>query len=90
MNFTFYATVWALVALAAGGLALYRKLISMREEDSLHLGPGTERIATEQAALAGKLDAIDRLGVTLTVIAAVAGVILVAAYLYMGWLATGG
>jgi hypothetical protein len=85
MNFTLYAALWALVGLATGGLALYRKLISMSEEDYVHLAPGTEGIAAKQAALAGRLNSIDRWGVTLTVITAVAGAVLGAAYLYMGW-----
>lgn len=88
MNFTPYVVLWALIALATGGLALYRKLIAMNEDDYIHLAPGAERFTTKQVALTGKLDVIDRWGKVLTVITAVAGVVLGAAYLYVAWVAT--
>ncbi len=87
MNFTAYVVLWAVVALTTAGLALYRKLIAMNEDDYIHLAPGAERFAAKQVALAGKLDVIDRLGKTLTVITVVAGLAIGAAYLYLAWVA---
>lgn len=88
MNFILYLAFWAVAALATAGLALYRKLIAMNEDDYIHLAPGAERFAAKQVALAGKLDAIDRLGKILTVITVVAGVAIGAAYLYLAWVAS--
>jgi hypothetical protein len=78
--------IWAILAIATLGLALYRKLISAGEEDLIHLGPGEERQIPEQVALAGKLKAVDRWGKTLTVITVAIGLVMAAVYLYQGFL----
>ncbi|MGB6943383.1 MAG: hypothetical protein WBE37_13360 [Bryobacteraceae bacterium] len=78
--------IWAILAIATLGLALYRKLISAGEEDLIHLGPGEERQIPEQVALAGRLKAVDRWGKTLTIITVAIGLILAAVYLYQAFL----
>ncbi len=78
--------IWAILAIATLGLALYRKLISAGEEDLIHLGPGEERQIPEQVALAGKLKAVDRWGKTLTIITVAIGLVLAAIYLYQAFL----
>ncbi len=78
--------IWAILAIATLGLALYRKLISASEEDLIHLGPGEERQIPEQVALAGKLKAIDRWGKTLTMITVAIGLVMAAIYLYQAFL----
>lgn len=78
--------IWAILAIATLGLALYRKLISAGEEDLIHLGPGEERQIPEQVALAGKLKAVDHWGKTLTVITVAIGLVMAAVYLYQAFL----
>ncbi len=78
--------IWAILAIATLGLALYRKLISAGEEDLIHLGPGEERQIPEQVALAGRLKAVDRWGKTLTIITVAIGLVMAAVYLYQGFL----
>jgi hypothetical protein len=87
MNFTPYLVLWAVLALTAAGLALYRKFIAMDEDDYIHLAPGGERIAAKQVKMAGKLDTIDFWGKAVTGITVITGVIIGAAYLYTGWVA---
>ncbi len=78
--------IWAILAIATLGLALYRKLISAGEEDLIHLGAGEERQIPEQVALAGRLKAVDRWGKMLTMITVAIGLVMAAIYLYQGFL----
>lgn len=85
-NLTPAVVIWAILAIATLGLALYRKLVSAGEEDLVHLGPGEERHIPEQVALASKLKGIDRWGKILTVITVAVGLAMAALYLYQAWL----
>jgi hypothetical protein len=78
--------VWLVIGLATAGLALYRKLLSMREEDVIHLAAGEERLIPKQAELAHKMDVIDVWGKGLTVATVGIGLVLAALYLYNAWL----
>jgi len=81
----FALVVWLAIASAVVGLAVFRKLISRNEDDSLHVGSGDGARVAEQAALAHRLDVVDKWGKTLTVIAAATGVVLVAAAVFEAW-----
>ena len=61
MNFNLlpYAIFWAVLALRGFDLIVYRKSVSSREDDSIHL-EGT--MPAEQVALAHRLALIDRWG----------------------------
>ena len=85
MNFTPYVVLWVLFGLVTTGLALYRKLVSMKEDVYLHLGPVGAQAIPKQVASAGKLNVIDRWGETLTVATVAFGLILAAVYLYTAW-----
>ncbi len=85
-NLTPVVVIWAVLAIATLGLALYRKLVSASEEDLVHLGPGEERQIPGQVALATKLVGIDRWGKVLTVITIAVGFTVAALYLYQAWL----
>ena len=86
MSFTPYVVFWLILGFATLGLALYRKLISLKEEDYLHLAPGEEKLILKQEALAHRLNVVDRWGETLTVVTLVFGLILAGAYMYQEWL----
>ena len=74
--------VWTVLGLATLGLALYRKVLAMREDPYVHLDEGEQRMIPQQVATFHKIGTVDRLGVTLTIITAVFGLALAAAYLY--------
>lgn len=86
MNISFvpFAVLWALLAVVVLTLIAYRKVVSLQEEETLHLGNLAE--ADHQAVIARKLDWIDKWGKLLTVVAVVYGVLLAAAYTYHVWL----
>jgi hypothetical protein len=86
LNLAPAVVIWAVLAIATLALALYRKLVSAREEDLVHLGPGQERQIPMQVALADKLERIDRWGKILTVITIAIGLAMAAVFLYQAWL----
>ena len=86
MTFTTFVVIWFVLGIVTAALALYRKLVSQKEEDYIHLGPGQERMISEQTALAKKMDVIDRWGKTLTAITVVFGLVLAGGYLYQAWI----
>ena len=64
------------------GLALYRKLLSLREDDLIHIGPGEEKLIPQQLAVAHKMVVLDRWGEIFTVVTVAFGLIAGAVYLY--------
>ena len=86
MNISFvpFAVLWALLVIVVLTLIAYRKVVSLQEEETLHLGNPAE--ANHQAFIAQKLEWIDKWGKLLTVVAVVYGVLLAAAYTYHVWL----
>ena len=86
MNVTPYIIAWSLLGLTVLGLALYRKMIMMHQEDELvHLGPGEQKLIPHQVALTKKIDKIDRWGEVLTILAVAFGLMIAAAYLWGAW-----
>ncbi len=83
INFTPFALLWALLAVVVLSMAGYRKSISSKEEDTLHLSNPVE--TNHQMVIAHKLEVIDKWGKLLTVIAAVYGLLLGLAYTYQTW-----
>jgi len=82
VNLLPYAVFWAVLALVVLFLIIYRRTVTSREDDSIHLEGG---IASDQVTLAHRLELIDRWGKTLTVVAVVFGLALAALYLYQVW-----
>jgi len=74
-----------ILAAVVAGLALYRKYVSMHEDNYLHLSEGEARLRSAQVATFRQLDTVDRWGKTLTVLIAISGVILAALYVYQIW-----
>ena len=84
----FALVVWLAIASAVIGLAVYRKLIARNEDDSIHIGEGDRPRVAMQAAIAGRLDLVDKWGKALTVIAVALGAILAAITVYQTWIDT--
>ena len=82
INLLPYAVLWGMLAIVVVCLVIYRKSVTNREDDSIHLEGG---IPSEQVTLAHRLESIDRWGKTLTAIAVVYGVALAALYMYQVW-----
>jgi len=82
--------LWFVIGLATAGLALYRKLLSMHEEDLIHLSPGEEPLIPKQVEMAHKMDVIDTWGKGLTAATVALGLVLAALYLYNAWLVNQG
>ena len=79
---TTFVIFWAILGIATLALALYRKFVSMREDDYVHLSAGEERLIPQQVATFKKIGAIDRWGITMTIVTVVFGLALAALYLY--------
>jgi hypothetical protein len=79
---TAFVIFWAILGLATLALALYRKFVSMREDDYLHLSAGEERLIPQQVATFRKIGAIDRWGITMTILTVSTGLALAVLYLY--------
>jgi uncharacterized membrane protein len=71
------------LALAVLVMAGYRKIVSVREDETLHLVNRSE--SARRVAIFHKLDGIDKWGKLLTVVAAIYGLLLAIAYTYQTW-----
>jgi hypothetical protein len=85
-NLTPFVVIWAFLGATTLGLALYRKLLSLREDDYIHVADSQTKLVSEQFTLARKMDAIDKWGKSITVLTLVAGLAIAGAYLYQGYL----
>jgi len=79
---TTFVIFWAILGIATLALALYRKFVTMREDDYVHLAAGEERLIPQQVATFKKIGAIDRWGITMTIVTVVLVLALAALYLY--------
>ena len=69
INLFLFTALWMLLSTAVVGLILYRAWIDRNEDERLHVHPSEAGVVSKQAATARKLEAIDRWGQALTVIA---------------------
>lgn len=87
MNLIPLVISWGLLALTVLGLFLWRKAVASNEDDSLHvLDAGAVQRTASQAAVAQKLELIDKWGKILTVVAVVFGAIVGGLFVYQSWL----
>ena len=77
-----YAVSWGFLALVVLTLIVYRRAVSSREDDSIHL-EGSMNV--QQTALTHKLASIDRWGKALTIITVFFGIALAVTYFYQIW-----
>ncbi|MBK7927061.1 MAG: hypothetical protein IPJ98_06035 [Bryobacterales bacterium] len=64
---------WGVLALVVLALAIYRMSIGSREDDRIHLNAAESNVPTMQAAFAQKLESLDKLGKSLTIVAVLYG-----------------
>ena len=53
------AAIWGVVTVAYFGLFLYRSVVGMKEEDTLYLSVGEERLAAEQREIMKRIYKLD-------------------------------
>jgi len=85
-NLTPFVIAWMALVLVIVCLALYRRFISLHEDNYLHINEAEAPQIPNQVAVFHKLEVIDRVGKALTVLAAAGGMVLAALYLYAGWM----
>ena len=87
MSFVPFVILWILLALTVLTLFVWRKMVSSKEDDNLHVLDGASAAkSAEQVAVAQKLDLIDKWGKIATIVAVVYGVILGALYVWQSWI----
>jgi hypothetical protein len=82
MNWKPLVVAWIFLGVATLGLALYRKFLSMKEEDYIHLEAWRAPRVAAQETMARKMHAIDRCGETLSVLTVLGGLVLAFAWVY--------
>jgi hypothetical protein len=82
MQLTTFVVTWACLAIVVLALALARYLVSLREEDSIHIGAAEKGLITKQMGIVHQLDSIDRWGKSLTIVTVAFGLVLAGLYLY--------
>ncbi len=85
INLMPFGATWIALACAVLILAVYRRRLTSHEDDTLHVSDGESARIPEQAAVAHRVEVIDRWGKLLTMIGAVYGLLLGAAYFYQYW-----
>jgi hypothetical protein len=85
INYVPFTVVWGLLAFAVLALIGYRRLVSAKDDETLHLAGGAG-VNDQQVLIAHKLEVIDRWGKLLTVVALVYGLLLAGAYTWQTWL----
>ena len=80
MNLLPFVVLWIVLATIVIAMIVRRKMVAAHEDDQLHV-LNTAPVA-QQAAVANKLDQIDKWGKILTVITVVYGLLLGALYVY--------
>jgi len=84
-HYTPFVVLWVALALVVIGLLVYRRFVSANEDDLIHVSDAGGSVASQQEALAHRLDQIDKWGKILTAATVVYGLILGAVYIYQGW-----
>lgn len=81
-TWTPYLAVWSFFALIVIVLAAYRKMLSTREDDSLHVADGSARLIPEQVANAQRIEVVEKWGKSLTLVVVIAAVVMAGFYFY--------
>lgn len=81
-----YAIIWAILAAIVIGLAIARMFIAGKEDDALHVSDANTAAVVEQKQTFQKLERIDKWGKVTTIVAAVTGLALLAAFIYDLWM----
>jgi hypothetical protein len=89
MNYIPFIVSWGALATVVIVLAVYRKMVASKEDDFLHVDGGHAGAVEQQAIVAKKLDAIDRWGKGLTILAFVYALLIGGLFMYNAWVEGG-
>jgi hypothetical protein len=89
MALTPLAISWAVLAVVVLTLAIYRSVLAGRNDQTVHISDLEANLIAQQTASAGRLEKVDRLGKTLTVLVLLYGLALAGAWIYQVWQQTG-
>jgi hypothetical protein len=78
--------LWGALAASVLVLIVWRKAVGRGEDDTLHVLHA--EALPRQAAVAHKLEVIDRWGKTLTIVTVVYGILVAALFMYQTWVQT--
>jgi hypothetical protein len=78
--------LWGVCAIGVIVLFVWRKAVGRNEDDTLHVLHGDA--LPQQAAVAHKLDVIEKWGKTLTIVTVAYGLLLAALFMYETWVQT--
>jgi hypothetical protein len=79
-----FVALWGLMAAGVIVLAVLRKMAAKGENEMIRVGD--KAFTDQQAAIAGRLDKIDRWGKIVTAVAVVYGLVLLVIHLYNVWM----
>ena len=88
INLLPFTILWMILTAVVIGLIAYRKWVARDEDDTLHILDSDIAMVPLQAAMAQKLESVDRWGQALTVIALVYGLAVGCGYSYQAWVAS--
>ncbi len=74
---------WSVVAVVVAGLAVYRWVLGLHEDDSIHISDTSHD--KEQGTLARTMTGVERWGKALTLLMVVGGLVLASIVLYSAW-----
>ncbi|MCC7497748.1 MAG: hypothetical protein IT160_09235 [Bryobacterales bacterium] len=89
MTLTPLAISWIILAVVVLALAIYRSVLAGKGDETVHISDLETSMIAQQAATAGRLERIDRIGKTLTVVALLYGMALAGAWIYRVWVESG-
>ena len=73
---------WLAITAVCIGVAIYKAVIGLREEEVLYIDPGEDRLRDEQARLASRLDRIGKLFWVTFAVSIATGVLTFAFWVY--------
>ena len=83
MNLFHLFVIWAVLFVVILVLLMYRRRLTIREDDTVHIMAGEEKISAEQARLARKLTLVDRWGKIFTAVLVLSALVVGAIYVYL-------
>jgi len=85
-DFRLLLALWSLLAVSVIVLIVWRKSVARGEDDQMHLMHA--EAATHQAAVAQKLELIDKWGKIVTAVTVAYGVLIAGLFIYQTWVQT--
>ncbi|HNY40155.1 MAG TPA: hypothetical protein PKJ41_07160 [Bryobacteraceae bacterium] len=80
-----FALAWVVLLIVVVLLGFKRKNVAAQEDDTIHLGGGSDTAIERQKATAKQLEKLDKWGKNLTIVMAVSGVVLAILYVVQMW-----